>query len=90
YEVISGNWPKEYNEVVLVVNSNNQISKMTLYMLGLRDFVAAAAGCVRLRSDRKSAPLGDTDTPRGMVYGGYATGRSLVPTAAATVRPTPC
>ncbi|MBQ8321075.1 MAG: ATP-binding cassette domain-containing protein [Clostridia bacterium] len=37
YEVISGNWPKEYNEVVLVVNSNNQISKMTLYMLGMRD-----------------------------------------------------
>ena len=37
YEVISGNWPKEYNEVVLVVNSNNQISKMTLYMLGMID-----------------------------------------------------
>ncbi len=37
YEVISGDWPKEYNEVVLVVNSNNQISKMTLYMLGMLD-----------------------------------------------------
>ena len=37
YEVVAGNWPEEYNEVVLVVNSNNQISKMTLYMLGMRD-----------------------------------------------------
>ena len=37
YDVIAGNWPKEYNEVVLVVNSNNQISKMTLYMLGILD-----------------------------------------------------
>ena len=37
YDVISGEWPSEYNEVVLVVNSNNQISKMTLYMLGMLD-----------------------------------------------------
>ena len=37
YDVIAGNWPTAYNEVVLVVNSNNQISKMTLYMLGLLD-----------------------------------------------------
>ena len=37
YDVIAGDWPKEYNEVVLVVNSNNQISKMTLYMLGVLD-----------------------------------------------------
>lgn len=37
YEVIAGNWPTEgaHDEVVLVVNSNNQISKMTLYMLGI-------------------------------------------------------
>ena len=37
YEVIAGSWPTAYNEVVLVVNSNNQISKMTLYMLGMLD-----------------------------------------------------
>ena len=37
YDVIAGNWPEKYNEVVLVVNSNNQISKMTLYMLGVLD-----------------------------------------------------
>ncbi len=39
YEVIAGQWPTEgkADEVVLVVNSNNQISKMTLYMLGILD-----------------------------------------------------
>ena len=37
YDVISGAWPTAYNEVVLVVNGNNQISKMTLYMLGMLD-----------------------------------------------------
>ena len=37
YDVIAGSWPTAYNEVVLVVGSNNQISKMTLYMLGLLD-----------------------------------------------------
>ncbi len=37
YDVIAGSWPTAYNEVVLVVGSKNQISKMTLYMLGLLD-----------------------------------------------------
>ncbi|MBR7111768.1 MAG: FtsX-like permease family protein [Clostridia bacterium] len=37
YDVIAGSWPKAYNEVVLVVSGNNQISKMTLYMLGILD-----------------------------------------------------
>ena len=39
YDVIAGAWPQAdaYNEVVLVVNSNNQVSKMTLYMLGMLD-----------------------------------------------------
>ena len=37
YDVIAGSWPTAYNEVVLVVGSNNQISKMTLYMLGMID-----------------------------------------------------
>ena len=37
YELVGENshWPENPNEVVLVVNKNNQISKMTLYMLGV-------------------------------------------------------
>ena len=37
YEVVAGSWPTEANEVVLVISSNNQISKMALYMLGVLD-----------------------------------------------------
>ncbi|MBR4014474.1 MAG: ABC transporter ATP-binding protein/permease [Clostridia bacterium] len=39
YELVGENshWPENPNEVVLVVGKNNQISKMTLYMLGILD-----------------------------------------------------
>ena len=37
YDVVAGNWPTAYNEVVLVIDSNNQLSKMALYMLGMLD-----------------------------------------------------
>mgnify|MGYP003290214236 CR=1 FL=1 len=37
YDLISGNWPTNYNEVVLIVDSNNQISDYVLYTLGLKD-----------------------------------------------------
>lgn len=36
YDVIYGSWPKEYNEIVLVVDENNEIDDMTLYALGLK------------------------------------------------------
>ena len=35
YDVIYGSWPQNYNEVVLVVDKNNEISDLTLYALGL-------------------------------------------------------
>lgn len=37
YEVIAGKWPTAYNEVVLIVGKNNEISDYTLYSLGLID-----------------------------------------------------
>ena len=37
YDVVAGDWPTEANELVLVISKNNQISKMTLYMLGVLD-----------------------------------------------------
>ena len=39
YELVGekSHWPQNANEVVLVVNQNNQISKMALYMLGVLD-----------------------------------------------------
>ena len=35
YDLIYGDWPTEYNEVVLVVNDKNEIDDLTLYALGL-------------------------------------------------------
>ena len=37
YEVIAGKWPQSYNEVLVVVDENNEISDMALYALGLKD-----------------------------------------------------
>lgn len=35
YDVIYGEWPKAYDEVVLIVNEENEVSDMVLYALGL-------------------------------------------------------
>ena len=37
YDLLAGSWPKNYNEVVLIVDDNNEISDYTLYALGLKD-----------------------------------------------------
>lgn len=37
YDLIYGSYPKKYDEVVLIVNSNNEISNYTLYALGLKE-----------------------------------------------------
>ncbi|MBE6538169.1 MAG: ABC transporter ATP-binding protein/permease [Ruminococcaceae bacterium] len=36
YDVIYGSWPTSYDEIVLVVNENNEITDLTLYALGLK------------------------------------------------------
>lgn len=36
YDVIHGSWPQSYDEVVLVVDQNNEVSDLVLYTLGLR------------------------------------------------------
>ena len=37
FELLAGTWPENYNEVVLVVTENYEISDYTLYALGLLD-----------------------------------------------------
>lgn len=37
YDVVAGKWPSQYNEVVLIVDENNEISDYTLYSLGIKD-----------------------------------------------------
>ena len=36
YEMLYGRWPEKYNEVVLIVNENNEVSDLVLYSLGLK------------------------------------------------------
>ncbi len=35
YDVIYGSWPKKYNDIMLIVDKNNEISDLCLYALGL-------------------------------------------------------
>ena len=37
YDVLAGKMPEKYNEVVLIVDDNNEVSDYTLYSLGLKD-----------------------------------------------------
>ena len=36
YDMVSGRLPKKYNEVILIVDKNNEISDYTLYSLGIK------------------------------------------------------
>ena len=36
YDVLYGRWPEKYDEVVLVVDKNNEVSDLVLYALGLK------------------------------------------------------
>lgn len=37
YDLLTGAWPKSYNEVIFVVDKNNEVSDMALYTLGIKD-----------------------------------------------------
>ncbi len=37
YSVLAGSWPKNYNEMVIVLSNKNTISDLLVYSLGLRD-----------------------------------------------------
>ena len=36
YSLVYGKWPEEYDEVVLVIDKNNEVSDLVLYALGLK------------------------------------------------------
>ena len=37
YDILAGEWPQNYNELVLFLDENNEIDDITLYALGLAD-----------------------------------------------------
>lgn len=65
YDVIYGDWPTAYNEVVLIVDRNNTVSDLVLYALGLisaeemADSFSAAAEGRQIDIDRKSWSFSD-------------------------------
>ena len=42
YEKVDGEWAEDYNEVMLVLNENNSLTNMVLYILGIEDQSEAA------------------------------------------------
>ena len=50
YDVLYGRWPERYDEVVLIVNENNEISDLVLYSLGLKATDAIAENMDALMS----------------------------------------
>ena len=59
YDVISGKWPEKYNEVMLIVNENNEISDYTLYSLGIKDQNEIAEKMHKIKSGEKIEKLQD-------------------------------
>ena len=51
YECLAGRLPKEYNEVVLVVNKDNYISDYTLYSIGLLDSEELVVGIIKPKEE---------------------------------------
>ncbi len=60
YELLAGTWPKEKNEIVLIVNAKGQLTDIVLYMLGERtkdDLTAAIMGNADIESFPKEYDL---------------------------------
>ena len=61
YDVISGKFPENYNEVVLIVDDKNQISDYTLYTLGIKD-QSEIQGMVYDITSEEGVEKSDTET----------------------------
>ena len=53
YDVIAGKWPENYDEIILVVDKNNEISDVNLYSIGLLDSSKLEAKMKKIQSGEK-------------------------------------
>ena len=53
YDVLAGNWPTKYNEVVLMVDENNEVSDYTLYSLGIKDIKELNESMEKIKNKEK-------------------------------------
>lgn len=58
YEVVYGDWPQNYDEIVLVLDENNELDDMTLYALGLES-KEEAAKIIEAALDQKELEYND-------------------------------
>ena len=58
YDVIAGKWPESYNEVVLIVGKDNEISEYTLYSLGMKDQSELAEKMQKMQEGEKIEDTG--------------------------------
>ena len=59
YDVVTGKWPENYNEVVLIIGKNNEISEYTTYSLGLKDQDELLEKMEKLKKGEKVEDEGD-------------------------------
>ena len=65
YDVLYGSWPQSYDEVVLIVDDNNEVSDMVLYALGLKssnEMLSAMTGYMTGSSDNDSDSEDNAET----------------------------
>ena len=53
YDVLAGKWSTKYNEVVLIVDENNEISDYTLYSLGIKDIKELNESMEKIKNKEK-------------------------------------
>ncbi len=56
YDLVYGDWPESYNEVVLILDENNELDDMTLYALGLTS-EKEAAEVVQAAAEKKDLEM---------------------------------
>ena len=69
YDLIYGSWPQKYNEVVLLVDQNNEVSDLALYALGLRTEDEILAGLKKLTGETETDTTDKTSgEPKSWTY----------------------
>jgi len=53
YDVLAGKWTTKYNEVVLIVDENNEVSDYTLYSLGIKDIKELNESMEKIKNKEK-------------------------------------
>ena len=57
YEIVSGKWPEAYNEVVLIVDKNNEISDIAIQGLGLMTQQDMMQGLMAMQNGEEYKPV---------------------------------